>query len=136
MSEQERLRPHPTGRFSGESHLFDLNQTLAQLRAEAHAAEHGHRQVTIFHRAPVTQVLFAFEPEGELADHAANGLVTIHALQGHLTVQAAGENYELDAGLMVVLSPGVRHSVRANQASAMLLTVHLEKTVAKTADET
>jgi quercetin dioxygenase-like cupin family protein len=36
--------------------------------------------MTIFHRAPVTQVIFAFEPGGELADHAAHGLVTIHVL--------------------------------------------------------
>jgi len=127
MSEhEERLRPHPVGRFAGESHVFNLNRALGELRAEAHAAQKGHRQVTIFHRAPVTKVLFAFEPGGELADHAANGLVTIHAIDGRLTVQAAGEMYELEAGMMVILSPGVRHSVRAEDAGAMLLTVHLE----------
>lgn len=122
----QRLRPPPVERFAGEVHVFDLQSALRQLRAEAHAGESGHRQVTIFHRAPVAKVLFAFEPGGELADHAANGLVTIHALEGHLTVQAAAQNHELEAGMMVVLSPNVRHSVRAAVASAMLLTVHLE----------
>lgn len=127
MSESEgRLRPHPTERFAGASHFFDLSVALAELRAETHAGEKGHRQVTIFHRAPVTKVLFAFEPGGELADHAANGLVTIHVLQGRLTVQAAEATHELEAGMMVILSPGVRHSVRAEEAAAMLLTVHLE----------
>jgi quercetin dioxygenase-like cupin family protein len=127
MSEaKERLRPHPSERFSGDSHVFDLSGALRELRAEAHPAHGGHRQVTIFHRAPVTQVLFSFEPGGELADHAANGLVTIHTVEGHLTVQAAGQPHELGAGMMIVLSPGVRHSVRAGETSAMLLTVHLE----------
>jgi quercetin dioxygenase-like cupin family protein len=122
----ERLRSHPSGRFAGESHAFNLGEVLAALRAEAHPAERGHRQMTIFHRAPVTQVLFAFEPGGELADHAAHGLVTIQVLEGRLVVQADARDHELRAGSIPVLNPDVRHNVRALEASAMLLTVHLE----------
>jgi quercetin dioxygenase-like cupin family protein len=123
---EERLRQHPDERFAGQAHVFDLSRALNDLRAESHPARHGHRQVTIFHRGPVTKALFAFEPGGELADHAAKGLVTIHALEGRLKVQAADEAYNLNPGMMVVLSPNVRHSVRADEASAMLLTVHLQ----------
>ncbi len=127
MSEPEsRLRPHPAERFAGESHVFDLGKALQELRAEAHEARDGHRQITIFHRAPVTKVLFAFEAGGELAEHSANGLVTIHALEDGLTVQAAGETHELKADSIVVLSPNVPHSVRAAGPGAMLLTVNLE----------
>src|SRR6476661_235647 len=108
MSDQEeRLRPHPSDRFAGESHVFDLKGTLSDLRAEAHSAKNGHRQATIFHRAPVTHVLFDFEPGGELADHTAHGLVTIHVLEGRITVQTT-EKHELGAGMMLILSPGVR----------------------------
>jgi quercetin dioxygenase-like cupin family protein len=124
---QARLRSHPSGRFAGESHAFHLGEVLASLRAEAHPAERGHRQMTIFHRAPVTQVVFAFEPGGELADHAAHGLVTMHVLEGRLAVQADARNHELHAGDLLVLNPDVRHHVRALEASAMLLTVHLER---------
>jgi quercetin dioxygenase-like cupin family protein len=123
---EERLRPHPDGRFAGQSHVFDLGHALAELRAESHTAQHGHRQVTLFHRKPVTKALFAFDPGGELAEHSANGLVTIHVLEGCLKVRAADEAYELKAGMIVVLSPNVRHSVHAEEASAMLLTVHME----------
>ena len=124
--QEERLRTHPSGRFAGESHAFDLGEVLRDLRAEAHSAERGHRQITIFHRAPVTQVIFAFEPGGELADHAAHGLVTIHVLEGRLAVQVDGRDHELRAGYILVLTPDVRHNVRALEASAILLTVHLE----------
>ena len=124
--QHERLRPAPVERFAGEIHVFDLNEALQKLRAEAHAAESGHQQITIFHRPPVAKVLFAFESGGELADHAANGLVTIHALEGHLMVQAAEQTHELEAGMIVILSPNVHHSVRAEQVSAMLLTVYME----------
>jgi quercetin dioxygenase-like cupin family protein len=125
--QNERLRLAPIERFAGDVHSFDLNETLQKLRAEAHAGPSGHRQITIFHRAPVTKVLFAFEPGGELADHAANGLVTIHVIDGQLTVRAAEQTHELQAGMVVILSPNVRHSVHASQAGAMLLTVHMEK---------
>jgi len=136
MSEKNtRLRSHPDERFAGPSHIFDLGSALLDLRAESHQSQHGHRHVTIFHRKPVTQALFAFEPGGELADHAAGGLVTIHVLEGCLKVQAAEEVFELTAGRMMVLSPGVRHSVRADEPSAMLLTVHLETSTEPTASK-
>jgi quercetin dioxygenase-like cupin family protein len=124
--QHERLRAHPSGRFAGANHAFDLGEMVRDLRTEAHPAEHGHRQMTLFHRAPVTQVLFAFEPGGALADHAAHGLVTIHVLEGRLTVRADGRDHALSAGCILILHPDVRHDVQAHEASAMLLTVHLE----------
>jgi len=130
MSEFEgRLRAHPNDRFAGKSHFLDLGAAISELRAEAHAEGSGHRQKTLFHRSPVTQVLFAFEAGGELADHAARGLVTIHALEGRLEVRAEGEAYDLGPNQAVVLDSGVRHSVRAGERSAMLLTVHLDPAV-------
>jgi len=124
---QERLRAHPSGRFTGESHAFNLGEVLWKLRAEAHPAERGHRQMTIFQRPSVIQVMFAFDPGGELADHAAHGLVTMHVLEGRLSVHADERDHELRAGSILVLNPDVRHHVRALEASAMLLTVHLER---------
>lgn len=121
-----RLRPPPTKRFAGQSHVFHLETAIRELRAEAHAARNGHRQQTIFHRAPVTKVLFAFDAGGALANHSAHGLVTIHVLEGRLMVQADGQEHDLHTGGLIILKPDVPHDVRAFQASAMLLTVHME----------
>lgn len=123
----DRLRTPPSERFSGSRHLFSLADALEQLRAEDHPPRDGHRQVTIFHRAPVTQVLFAFESGGKLEEHSAPGLVTIHTLEGRLAVSAEGESHELGAGDVLILDPDVPHDVRATERSAMLLTVHLQK---------
>lgn len=123
--EAERLRPHPAERAIGESRGFDLGAALQELRAESHPAEKGHRQVTLFHHTPVTHVLFAFEPNGALPDHAAHGLVTIQVIEGRLSVEVDGTNHDLATHQVLVLNPDVRHSVRAAERSAMLLTVHL-----------
>jgi quercetin dioxygenase-like cupin family protein len=123
----DRLRTPPTERFAGSKHLFSLSDALAELRAEDHPARGGHHQVTLLQRGPVTQVLFSFEPGGHLQEHSASGLVTIHALEGRVRVEAEGVDHELPAGSVLILDPDVPHDVRASERSAMLLTVHLEK---------
>jgi quercetin dioxygenase-like cupin family protein len=123
----DRLRTPPTERFAGARHLFSLSEALEELRAEDHPARDGHRQVTLFHRGSVTQVLFSFEPGGRLEEHSTPGLVTIHALEGRVEIEAEGVLHSLPAGSVLILDPNVPHDVRAIELSAMLLTVHLQK---------
>ena len=121
----DRLRRPPAERFAGETHVFSLDDALGKLRAEDHPAREGHRQITLLHRPPVTQVLFSFAAGGHLDRHSARGLVTIHVLQGSLRVAADGVDHELGASELIVLDPDVPHDVRAEEPAAMLLTVHL-----------
>lgn len=125
MMTESRLRPHADARFAGPEHAFDLTETLIALRNEAHPATHGHRQKALYRHGPVTHAVFAFDANAELADHQANGLVTIHCLDGALTVRTPEHAYELAPNGLVALAPGVRHSVRAggHAPAAMLLTV-------------
>ena len=126
-SDSDRLRTAPAERFAGPRHHLSLREELEALRAEDHPARDGHRQIALFHRGPVTQVLFAFEDDGHLREHSAPGLVTIHVLEGRLEVAAAGRKHDLPAGEVLILDPDVPHDVRALERSAMLLTVHLHK---------
>jgi quercetin dioxygenase-like cupin family protein len=129
-----RLREHPVTRGIGDSQTLDIAAALEQLRAEEHPAVHGHRQVTLFHRPPLTLVLFAFDADGLLPDHVAQGLVSIQVIDGSLTVQAAGVDHRLDAQQILLLDPAVAHSVRAGQPSAMLLSVHQVAAAGRDAD--
>jgi quercetin dioxygenase-like cupin family protein len=126
--QQPRLRQHPSDRFAGDSHMVDLGAALRDLRAEVPAPQRGHRQVTLLKQRTMTQVLFSFDPGSALEDHVTHGLVTLHVLEGHLTVHAAGQAHALSAGYVLVLNPDVAHDVRATDTSAMLLTVHLDGT--------
>jgi quercetin dioxygenase-like cupin family protein len=129
-----RLREAPSTRFSGGQHFLDVLPLSAHLQAETHLGAHGHRQITIFHQGDTTIVLFVFEAGGKLASYKANGLVTIHVLDGALTVETDSEakqhSHDLHAHQILVLSPGVLHSVTAHQQSRMLLTIHLGKDTA------
>jgi quercetin dioxygenase-like cupin family protein len=121
----ERLRPPPSVREAGPELPLDLVATLRALRAEAHPATQGHRQISVAHRGPLRLVLFAFEPGGRLPQHRAPGLVTILALAGRLQVRTPRGTHELEAGQAVLLDPDVPHDVEAMVESDMLLTVHL-----------
>jgi len=124
MSLTDRLRPHPEDRLASAVQVVSFAATAARLRAEPHAPVSGHRQIAVFRHGPVTMLQFVFEAGGLLKEHQADGVVTIQALTGRLMVIAEEEPHELGPGELVALAPGVLHSVRAIEASEMLLTVH------------
>ncbi len=123
----ERTRPAPADRFNATVNEFDLIDQLATLRNEETPARHGHRQKALFKHGGRTVALFSLESGGGLHEHAAKGLVTIHCVEGRIAVRAAGSRRELNAGGLMVLTPGERHSVEGVTRSAFLLTVCLDE---------
>lgn len=122
----QRLRTHPDERFRAEQRKLDLEQAMTELLAEDRPSGHGHRQKTLYKHGGATIALFHFDAGGHLAPHRSQATVSIHVLDGHLRVGAGSESYELTAGQLVVLAPGVLHNVNAVAPSRMLLHVHLE----------
>jgi quercetin dioxygenase-like cupin family protein len=120
-----RLRPHPETRFAAEQIQVDLPAIVARLRSEPQAGERGHRQETLYHGRGLTMALFLFDRFTHLAEHQANGIVSMHVLRGRLKISAADKVHELQTGQMLILAPGVRHAVSAEEESEMLVTVRL-----------
>jgi quercetin dioxygenase-like cupin family protein len=120
-----RIRRPPAERFAGPEHVFNLPTMASTLWREDHPGANGHKQITLFHEGDVALVLFDFIAGGVLADHEADGYVTIHTVAGELEVATSETIHHLPAGSLLVLAPGVRHDVTARVASSMLLTVHL-----------
>ena len=67
---------------------------------------------------------FAARARGLLKQHRADGVVTIHVLEGRLKVIVDDEAREVGRDEIMALAPGVLHSVLALAPSDMLLTVH------------
>lgn len=124
---EERLRPPPNARHTGPVVPLDFAATARALRAEAHAAQDGHRQIGLVHRGSVRLLVFAFDAGGQLRDHHAPGYVVIQTLSGRLQVRTPAGVQDLGAGQAVLLDPGVPHSVQALEASDMLLSLFLER---------
>ncbi|MCA1790002.1 MAG: cupin domain-containing protein [Thioalkalivibrio sp.] len=124
---EERLRRAPAERFKGPSHVFDLDEVAKRLRSEDQPVRRGHKQMTVFQGEHITHVVFAFEKGGQLAEHSAPGLVTIHVHAGRLRIAADGQEHDLGPGQLLVLAPSVPHDVRATEDSVMMLTVHVDR---------
>jgi len=123
-NDQDRLRRPPEERFAGSEHLFDLATVAQGLRAEAGPVTDGHRQIALFHDRGLTLIVYDLEAGGFLADHAADGVVTIQVVSGEIEVSSPEGSHRLVSGTLLVLSPGVRHDVKALVASQMLLAVY------------
>jgi quercetin dioxygenase-like cupin family protein len=124
--DQESPRRPPRERFVGTELLFDLDAEGERLAAENGGMRDGHRQITLFRGGGVSIVLFDFERDGWLKDHAADRYVTIEVLSGELRMSTAEHEYLMPSRSLLVLRPGVRHDVRAEAPSRMLLTVRLD----------
>jgi quercetin dioxygenase-like cupin family protein len=123
-----RLRPHPDDRFAPQQIEIDLNATAARVRSEPRSGERGHRQETLYRQGGLTIALFLFERFTHLPPHRAAGVVNMHVLRGRLKITVEKQVHELGSGQMLVLTPGMEHSVAAEEESEMLLTVRLTAT--------
>ena len=108
MTEGERLRTHPKERLAAPVQRIDLTEAAARLRAEPHRAVSGHRQIALARRGPVTLILFAFDKDGFLKEHQADGEVIIHCVRGQLSVVVGEESHTLVPGMLLTLAPGAR----------------------------
>ncbi len=120
-----RLRPHPEIRFAPAQVEVDLNAVAARLRQEPQAGEGGHRQETVYKDGGLTVALFLFERFTGLLEHQTAGTVSMHVLRGRIKISAEDQVHDLRAGQILVLSPGIKHTVAAEEESQMLVMVRL-----------
>jgi len=122
----DRMRKHPDQRFDPAQQRIDLNAAATDLAAEAAASPGRHRQKTLIRYGHTTVALFHFTAGSSMPEHLAKGTVTLHVLEGRMTVRAGDQTHDLPPGQILVLAPGVKHDLHANEESRLLLTVHLE----------
>ena len=123
---KERPRQVPAERFAAPWLDFDLHAATAELRAEPSPSRQGHKQRTLFKHGRRTIALFVMDAGASLPEHSTAGTVTILVIDGELTVTMAGEQRDLRAGRLLIISPGVRHDVRATSDAVFVLQVSLE----------
>jgi quercetin dioxygenase-like cupin family protein len=80
---------------------------------------------TLLKDGPLRVTLIVLRGGGEIAEHSADGPITIHVLRGAMRLTVGDTVHTLRAGQFVSAGAGVRHAVAAGEDAVFLLTVAL-----------
>lgn len=83
----------------------------------------GRRAETLIKTDQLRVVLVTMREGSHLQEHTAPGPITIQALSGRFAVSIEEREQELDTDGLIVIASGIRHSVRAIEPGAFLLTI-------------
>jgi quercetin dioxygenase-like cupin family protein len=118
-------RDRAEDRTLDDAKMLDLGEHLTGLMDRAIAAPHGRAQQTLYKHETTTVALFAFRPGAGLPEHLAPGTVTVQVVAGEVTMKAGSETFTLKSGRLLLIAPGVRHSVLAECDAAILVHITL-----------
>lgn len=86
-------------------------------------ARGGRTSRTLIKHDTLRVVLIALAAGAEIAEHQAEGPITVQVLRGGITFRVADGTHDLRQGDLLTLEAGVRHSVRSAAGGAFLLTI-------------
>ncbi|MGI9190038.1 MAG: cupin domain-containing protein [Longimicrobiaceae bacterium] len=99
----------------GKEHLMNHDQEILE--------RSGRSARTLVKNGPLRVTLITLAPGGDIAEHRAEGPITVHILHGTIEFRVGGETHALSQAELLALGGGVPHSVRSDTGGAFLLTV-------------
>ena len=85
------------------------------------------RNVALFKTDEIEVIRLVMPAGKSMPSHWVKGEVTIHCLEGEVSLTAGGQTRQMFAGQLVWLEGGVDHALLAVQDSSLLLTIVLRK---------
>lgn len=89
--------------------------------ARESAARRAATTVVGGHEQALRQTVLGLVAGATLAEHDNPGQATVYVLSGRVTLSADGDSWEARTGDMVII-PSARHTLKAEEDSAVLLT--------------
>ncbi|OOB78054.1 MAG: cupin [Epulopiscium sp. Nuni2H_MBin003] len=85
--------------------------------------EDGIASVAMVQRKSLTLTVFAFDKGQKLSTHKSNGDAFVQVLDGTVTINIDGIDFDLTAGESIIMPAETPHAVMAKERFKMLLTV-------------
>ena len=109
--------------IAGPLLTFNLSEELTTLRADDSYRRTGRAGRTLAKHGPVRLTLVALARGVEVGTHHADSPITVQPLEGRIRFRADGEERELRAGEVLYFGPGHAQGIRAEEETALLLTL-------------
>jgi quercetin dioxygenase-like cupin family protein len=105
---------------------LDLPAILGSMRQEATWRSARRNAMTLVKQPIFRVVLVALQAGTEIGAHQTEGPITVQAIEGRLAIDVEADVFVLAAGQLLILGPGLRHTIHAQDDSAFLLTLAAE----------
>lgn len=109
--------------LAGDALLFELKDERTHVMDAKLLEEHGRNARTLVKEAALRITMIALAPGGSIEPHRAAGPISVQVLEGAVRFTAAGKEYSLSPGQVLVVAEGVEHEVRSDGGGLFLLTV-------------
>ncbi len=103
--------------------IFELGPQIDELRNDDSYRRSGRLGRTLTKSGRLRLTLVVLNAGVEVGMHQAESPMTIQLLEGALTFKVGGEDHRLRAGEILFFGPGDAHDIRAEEESALLLTL-------------
>lgn len=111
--------------LSGDVLRFRLDDEQSRVADPEVLQQQGRSARTLLKDGPLRVTLIALAAGGHVAEHSADGPITVQPLTGSIRFSAGGRDYELRPGELLSVRAGLRHSVSSDQGGSFLLTISL-----------
>lgn len=132
ISEATSLRPEGDRMIDSPLVSIDLPQFMKQIKTEAAWKEGKRNAITVFKTNSMRIVLIGLHEGTEMTRHTAEGIISVHILEGRIQFNTDQKSVELSKGQVLALHERIPHSVKALEETLFLLT--LTKTLAVNRD--
>lgn len=102
---------------------FAIAEEISKIKADQPLTNQGKRSAVLAKNEHVSIVLAVLARGEALQEHQTEGQITVTVVQGAIRFDALNERVRLNAGGLLTLRPGIRHSVEALEDSAFVITV-------------
>lgn len=117
----ERDQPPST---SDTLKAFNLEEALRRARSESGMQSATGRVTHMLTRGPGLRIgLIAMKSGSQWQEHKTESRIVIQVIEGHIRFSLKGRACELRKGELLMLEPGIPHSVEALEETAFLLTL-------------
>jgi quercetin dioxygenase-like cupin family protein len=101
----------------------NLDEAMQQLRSESAWQKNDRNALTLLKNDQMRILIMGLKAGAHLRRHVADGMLSVHLLEGHVTFSTDQQSLELHKGSLISLHPNEPHEVLARQESMLLLTI-------------
>lgn len=109
--------------LSGDVLVFDVEEERQRAADPSLLERSGRNARTLLKSGPLRVTLVVLAAGGEVAEHRADGPITVQPVQGRIRFTADGRDYDIGPGEILSAGPGIRHRVTSEQGATFLLTL-------------